>query len=88
MPDKENLEKVMLLTENYRILGAMQRGPDGSLWDFKHRSGDDFITVYDAQFFRLADGLRMYDATQVEISKRALVTVFKQKDCAFVRKEQ
>lgn len=88
MADKENLEKVMLLTANYRILGAMRRGPDGSLWDFKHRAGEDFITVYDAQCFRLTDGVRMYDAGEVEVSKRALVAVFKQKDCAFIRKEK
>ena len=87
MGETENREKVMLLTETYRVLGEMRRGPDGTLWDFKHRAGDDFVTVYDAQCFRLSDGKRMYDAARVEMSRRAVIAVFRQKDVAFVRKE-
>lgn len=87
MADAENREKVMLLTTSYRVLGSMRLGPDGTLWDFKHRPGEEFITVFNAQCFRLSDGLRMYDAACMELSKRAVVAVFKQKDCAFVRKE-
>ena len=87
MPDGENREKVMLLTDQYRILGEMRLGPDGLIWDFKHRPPEGFVTVYDAQCFRLSDGQRMYDATEVELSHRAVVAVFRQQDIAFVRKE-
>ena len=86
MPETENREKVMLLTESYRMLGSMRLGPDGFLWDFKHRT-DPFVTLYDAQVFRLSDGKRMYDAAQVEVSRAGVSAVFKQKDLAFVRKE-
>ena len=88
MPDQENREKVLLLTPNYRILGTMRLGPDGSLWDFKHRPNEDFVTLYDAQCFRLADGKRMYDTTKMDVSKHAVVMVFRQRDCAFMRKEE
>ena len=87
MAEFENREKVMLLTESFRILGEMRLGPDGTIWDFKHRTSDDFITVYDAQCFRLSDGKRMYDATMVELSRGAVVSVFRQQNLAFVRKE-
>ncbi len=87
MGEQNNREKVMLLTNNFRVLGSMRLGPDGSLWDFKHRAADQFVTVFDAQCFRLSDGKRMYDAVQVELSKNAIEAVFKQSDCAFVRKE-
>ena len=80
-------EKVMILTTTYRILGSMTQGPDGSLWDFKHRANEDFVTVFDAQCFRLIDGKRMYDASQMEVNKAHLESVFRQKDCVFVRKE-
>jgi len=87
MPENENREKVMLLTETYRLLGEMRLGPDGSLWDFKHRTSEDFVTVYDAQCFRLSDGKRMYDATVMELSRSAVIAVFRQNNLAFVRKE-
>ena len=85
---EDKREKVMLLTETYRILGEMKLGPDGTIWDFKHKSSDDFVTVYDAQCFRLSDGKRMYDATVMDLSRSAVVGVFRQQDLAFVRKEQ
>ena len=53
-------DRVMLLTDNYRILGKMRRGPDGTIWAFKHPATEDFITIYDAQCFRLSDGKRVY----------------------------
>lgn len=87
MAESENREAVMLLTQNYRIVGSMRLGPDGFLWDFKHRPADDFVTVFEAQCFRLSDGKRMYDATQMDVSKQTVVTVCKQKDCVFMRKE-
>jgi len=77
----------MLLTDGYRILGEMKLGPDGAIWDFKHRSAEDFVTVFEAQCFRVSDGKRMYDATAMEICRRAVVAVFRQQDLAFVRKE-
>ena len=87
MAENERREKVMLLTQEYRILGEMRLGPDGTLWDFKHKAVDDFVTVFDAQCFRAGDGKRMYDATLMELSRRAVIGVFKQQDLAFVRKE-
>ena len=38
MAQSENRAKVLLLTADYRVLGEMRLGPDGTLWDFKHRS--------------------------------------------------
>jgi hypothetical protein len=87
MAEVENREKVMLLTESFRILGQMRLGPDGTIWDFKHRAGEGFATVYDAQCFRHSDGKRMYDAAVVEVSRNAVVAVFRQQDIAFIRKE-
>lgn len=87
MAEAERREKVMLLTESYRVFGEMRLGPDGNIWDFKHRAGDDFVTVHDAQCFRLSDGKRMYDATVAEFSRNAIVALFRVKDLAFVRKE-
>jgi hypothetical protein len=87
MAENERREKVMLLTQEYRILGEMRLGPDGTLWDFKHKSVDDFVSVFDAQCFRAGDGKRMYDSTLMEVSRRAVIGVFKQQDLAFVRKE-
>ena len=87
MAESENREKIMLLTDGYRILGDMRLGPDGTLWDFKHRTAEGFVTVYDAQCFRLSDGKCMYDAAVVDISRHAVVAVFRQKDLAFARKE-
>lgn len=87
MGETERREKVMLLTESYRVFGEMRLGPDGNLWDFKHRPGEDFVTVYDAQCFRISDGKRMYDATSAEFGRRAIVALFRVKDLAFVRKE-
>jgi hypothetical protein len=91
MAEAENREKVMLLTESYRILGEMRLGPDGTILDFKHRPNESFnesfVTVYDAQCFRLTDGKRMYDATTVEVSRQMVVAVFRQQDVAFIRKE-
>ena len=34
-----------------------------------------------------SDGKRMYDATVVEVSRHAVVAVFRQQDIAFIRKE-
>lgn len=87
MAEAENREKIMLLTDAYRILGEMRLGPDGYIWDFKHRSSEDFVTIYDAQCFRLIDGKRMVDAAEMEISRHAVVAVFNQHDVAFLRKE-
>ena len=87
MAEPEKREKVMLLTDTYRILGEMRLGPDGTLWDFKHRSSDDFVIVTDAQCFRLSDGKRMYDASAMEISRPSVVALFRQQDLAFIRKE-
>ena len=87
MAEAEKREKVMLLTETYRVLGEMRLGPDGTIWDFKHRASEDFVTVYDAQCFRLSDGKRMYDATVAEFSRSCVVALFRVKDLAFVRKE-
>jgi len=87
MADVESREKIMILTDTYRILGEMRRGPDGSIWDFKHRAAEDFVTVYQAQCFRLIDGKRMYDAAQMDLSRRAVVALFLQEDVAFVRKD-
>lgn len=87
MAENERREKVMLLTQEYRILGEMRLGPDGTLWDFKHKGIDDFVTVFDAQCFRVSDGKRMYDSTLMEVSRRSVIGVFKQQDLAFVRKE-
>lgn len=87
MAEGERREKVMLLTDSYRVFGEMRLGPDGNIWDFKHRAGDDFVTVYDAQCFRLSDGKRMYDATVAELSRSSIAALFRVKDLAFVRKE-
>ncbi len=87
MAEAEDRAKVMILTDHYRILGEMRLGPDGHIWDFKHRSPEEFVTVYDAQCFRLTDGKRMFDATQMELSRKAVVAVFRREDLAFVRKE-
>ncbi|HRU04557.1 MAG TPA: hypothetical protein P5137_02140 [Candidatus Brocadiia bacterium] len=86
MPDTENREKVLVLTSFHRIEGEMQTGPDGTLWDFKHRAADRFMTVYDAQFFRADSGLRDYDAAEVEVNKDHVVAVFRERDLAFMRK--
>jgi hypothetical protein len=87
MGELEKRKKVMLLSDRYRILGTMRLGPDGTLWDFKHRPNDAFVTVFDAQVFRLEDGNRMVDAARMELCKTAIVGVFIQDDVAFVRKE-
>lgn len=87
MAEAEKREKVMLLTDTYRILGEMRLGPDGTLWDFKHRAAEDFVTIYDAQCFRITDGKRMYDAARAEFSRHSVVGVFRQQDVAFIRKE-
>jgi len=87
MAEADNREKVMLLTDSYRILGEMRLGPDGLIWDFKHRAAEDFVTVYDAQCFRLSDGKRAYDAGEMELSRRSVVVIFRQREVAFMRKE-
>ena len=84
MPEAENREGVVVLTSQYRVIGEMQRGPDGSLWDFKHRGEERFILVHNVQFFSLLDGQRLYDADKVEISKEHVVAVFRQEDVGFV----
>lgn len=87
MAELENRVPVMILTSNYRVLGEMRLGPDGTLWDFKHRPEDDFATVYNAQCFRLSDGRRLYDASAMQVRKPAVEALFRQQDLAFVRKE-
>jgi len=64
----------------------MQVGPDGSLWDFKHRAADRFMTVYDALFVDLATGQQEYDSAAVEINKDHVVALFRAKDLAFMRR--
>ena len=50
--------------------------------------GDNvFVTVYNAQCFRLRDGKRLFDAAAMEINRNAIVILFRQKDLAFARKE-
>ena len=87
MSDAENHVKVLVLTPQYRIEGEMQVGPDGSLWDFKHRASERFMIVYDAQFFRREDGERDFDSVEVELNKDHVVGVFREQDMAFMRKE-
>ena len=86
MPDADNREKVLVLTPQFRIEGEMQVGPDGSLWDFKHRAGERFMTVYDAQFFRMDSGQRDYDAGEVELNKDHVVGLVRERDLAFMRR--
>jgi len=87
MAEAENRERVLILTEQYRIHGAVQRGPDGSIWDFKHRPEERLLSVYDAQFFTTADGKRVFDAERAEINKDHVVAVFRESDVAFMRKD-
>jgi hypothetical protein len=86
MAEEENRERVLILTQQYRILGAMQLGPDGTIWEFKHRPDEHFMVVYEAQFFSL-DGRREYDAEKVELNKSQVVAVFRETDVVFMRKE-
>jgi len=88
MAEAENRERVLVLTVQYRIEGEMQVGPDGSLWDFKHRANEKFMTIYDAQAFDLHEGTRQYDAVVCEINKDHVVTLFREKELAFMRKEK
>jgi len=88
MPDQEKRGRVLILTEQYRILGEIRFGPDGSAWDFRHRLDERLVTVYDAQFFSLVDGKRVYDAATAELNRDAVVAVFKEQELAFVRKIQ
>jgi hypothetical protein len=88
MPDIEKKMRVLVLTETYRIIGEVRFLPDGGLWDFKHRSEDHLVTVYDAQFFSLADGKREYDAKIAEVNRDRVVAVFKEEDLGFMRKIQ
>ena len=87
MAEMENRETVMILTNTYRILGTMRLGPDGTIWDFKHKAEDDLVTVYDAQCFRLSDGKRMYDSSAMQVNKRAVEVLFRQQNLGFARKE-
>ncbi len=87
MPEGPQREKVLVLADRYRILGEVQVAPDGTLYDFKQRAAERFMHIYDAQVFTIADGVRAYDAEQVELNKDCVVAVFREKDIAFVRKE-
>lgn len=87
MAEMENREKVLVVTSQYRVEGEMQVGRDGSLWDFKHRAEERFMTVYDAQFFALETGRREYDASEAEVNKDHVVALVREKDLAFMRKE-
>lgn len=87
MVEPGNRERVLVLADRYRIVGEAQLSPDGTLWDFKHREGERFMIIYDVQFFSLDDGRRMYDAAQVELNKDFIVSVFREKDLAFVRRD-
>lgn len=86
MPETENRERVLVITRQYRIEGEMQVGPDGSLWDFKHRANEKFMAVYDAQGFDLANGDRLWDSVAVEINKDQVVALFRERDLAFMRR--
>ena len=86
MPEGENTRRVVILTDQYRIVGEVRVGPDGSLWDFKHRAEDRLVTVYDAQLFCIADGKRAYDARVVEVHQDRIVVLFKEEDLGFMRK--
>ena len=87
MAEAENRERVLILTEQYRVVGDVQRGPDGSIWDFKHRPEERFLMVYDVQFFSIQDGKRAYDAELAEINKDHVVAVFREAHVAFMRKD-
>ena len=87
MPEAEKREKVMLLTQELRVLGEMRLGPDGAIWDFKHGGTSEFVTVYDVQCFRKSDGKRVYDAVRAEFGRRAVTAVFRQSEIAFLRKD-
>ncbi len=87
MGDADNRTRVLVLTEQYRVLGEVQLAPDGSIWSFKHRPEDRFLLLYDVQFFDLDDGRRVYDAERVDINKDHVIAVFREDDVAFMRKE-
>ena len=87
MADMENREKVLVITPQHRVEGEMQIGRDGSLWDFKHRAEERFMTVYDAQFFSIETGRRDYDAAEVEVNKEHVIALVREKDLAFMRKK-
>lgn len=87
MAETENHEKVLVVTTQHRIEGEMQIGRDGSLWDFKHRATERFMTVYNAQFFATDSGRRVYDANEAELNKDHVLAVVREKDLAFMRKE-
>ena len=88
MAEMENREKVLAIMAHHRVEGEMQVGRDGSLWDFKHRAEERFMTMYDAQFFAIDTGQRAYDAAEVEVNKDHVIALFREKDLAFMRKEQ
>jgi len=88
MAEVENRNRVLILTLQHRIEGEMKVGPDGSLWDFKHRPDEKFMTVYDAQFVKLNNGQRDYDVVSVEINKDQVVALIRGDDLVFMRTEQ
>lgn len=87
MGDADNRTRVLVLTEQYRVLGEVQLAPDGSIWSFKHRPEERFLLLHDVQFFDLDDGKRAYDAEHAELNKDHVVAVFRDGDVAFMRKE-
>ena len=88
MAEGENREKVLVITPQHRVEGEMQVGPDGSLWDFKHRASERFMTVHEALFFNVATGEREYDAVSVEVNKDHVVALFRAKDLAFMKRSE
>ena len=88
MAESENLERVLVLTSQHRIEGQMQVGPDGSIWDFKHRAADRFMTVHNALFVDRATGQQDYDAVTAEVNKDHVVTLFREKNLVFMRKDE
>ncbi len=83
---KEDTAAVVVLTDNYRIIGRARVVPDGSLWDLKHRTTERFVTIYDAKFHLLSDGRRAYEAKETEINRDAIVAIFREEELVNMRK--
>jgi hypothetical protein len=86
MAEPHKRGRVVILTEQYRILGEARFSPDGSVWDFRHRPEENLLTIYDAQFFSLSDGKRAYDSAVAELNRDLVVAIFREQDLGFMRK--
>lgn len=86
MDRKEETAAVVILTDNYRIIGRARVVPDGSLWDIKHRTTEKFVTIYDVKFNLLSDGRRAYEAKEAEINRKAIVAIFREEELVNMRK--